>query len=169
MLKNLKEKIKKNFEIFSLILLIITTILSTTYFNYSQKINIQNYNNFINNIYLKKTLNHIINNLEPKYKKINHKIKSGETFDKILNSYSIDKKEIIAIKNNLKKKVNLNKLNTKQSIQFSLDQTNNKIKEFTFQISNTKKIYLVRNIKNDKFDQETISIKLNKKLFIKKI
>ena len=167
MLKKLIVTIKKNFEIFSLILLIITTALLTTYFNYNQKIKIQNYNNFINNIYLKKTLNHIINNLEPKYKKINHKIKSGETFDKILNSYSIDKKEIIAIKNNLKKKVNLNNLNTKQSIQFNLDQTNNKIKEFTFQISNTKKIYLVRNIKNDKFDQETISIKLNKKIIYK--
>ena len=167
MLKKLIVAIKKNFEIFSLILLIITTAILTTYFNYNQKINIQNYNNFINNIYLKKTLNHIINNLEPKYKKINHKITSGETFDKILNSYSIDKKEIIAIKNNLKKKVNLNNLNTKQSIQFNLDQTNNKIKEFTFQISNTKKIYLVRNIKNDKFDQETISIKLNKKIIYK--
>ena len=167
MLKKLIVTIKKNFEIFSLILIIITTAVSTSYFNYNKKINNQNYNNFINNIYLKKTLNHIINNLEPKYKKINHKIKSGETFDKILNSYSIDKKEIIAIKNNLKKKVNLNNLNTKQSIQFNLDQTDNKIKEFTFQISNTKKIYLVRNIKNDKFDQETISIKLNKKIIYK--
>ena len=42
------------------------------------------YNNFINNIYFKKTLNEIVNNLEPRYKKYNHKIKSGETFDKIL-------------------------------------------------------------------------------------
>ena len=167
MLKKLIVTIKKNFEIFSLILIIIATSVSTSYFNYNKKISDQNYNNFIDNIYLKKTLNHIINGLEPKYKKINHKIKSGETFDKILNSYSIDKKEIIAIKNNLKKKVNLNKLNTKQSILFTLDQTDNKIKEFTFQISNTKKIYLVRNIKNDKFDQETISIKLNKKIIYK--
>ena len=167
MLKKLIDAIKKNFEIFSLILIIIATATSTSYFNYNKKIRDQNYNNFINNIYLKKTLNHIINNLEPKYKKINHKIKSGETFDKILNYYSIDKKEILTIKNNLKKKVNLNKLNTKQSIQFSLDQTNNKIKEFTFQISNTEKIYLVRNIKDDKFNQETIYIKLDKKIIYK--
>tara|TARA_B100001175_G_scaffold28466_1_gene20950 strand:+ start:88 stop:1380 length:1293 start_codon:yes stop_codon:yes gene_type:complete len=167
MLKKLIVAIKKNFEIFSLILIIIATATSTSYFNYNKKIRDQNYNNFINNIYLKKTLNHIINNLEPKYKKINHKIKSGETFDKILNYYSIDKKEILTIKNNLKKKVNLNKLNTKQSIQFSLDQTNNKIKEFTFQISNTEKIYLVRNIKDDKFNQETIYIKLDKKIIYK--
>ena len=39
------------------------------------------------------------------------------------------------------KKVNLNKLNTKQIIEFSLDKTNNQINEFTFQISNKQKIF----------------------------
>ena len=146
MLKNYKYKIKKNLEIFALVLIIFVTAVSTTLYNYNKNVATQNYNRFIDNIYLKKTLNHIINNLEPKYLKINHKIKSGETFDKILNNYSISKEEIIFIKENLAKKVNLNKLNTKQSIQISLDQTNNKIKEFIFQISNTEKIYLKRNI-----------------------
>ena len=37
-------------------------------------------------------------------------------FDKVLESYSIDRKEIFKIKNSLKKKINLNKLNTKQII-----------------------------------------------------
>ena len=167
MLKNYKYKIKKNLEIFALFLIIFVTAVSTTLYNYNKNVATQNYNRFIDNIYLKKTLNHIINNLEPKYLKINHKIKSGETFDKILNNYSISKEEIIFIKENLAKKVNLNKLNTKQSIQISLDQTNNKIKEFIFQISNTEKIYLKRNIEEDKFTQEILSIKLNKKIIFK--
>ena len=167
MLKNFKHKIKKNVEILFLILLIFITILFTTIFNYKKNVANENYNNFINNIYLKKTLNHIFNNLEPKYKKVNHKIKLGETFDKILDNYSINKEEITIIKNNLKKKINLNKLNTKQSIQFSIDQTNNKIREFTFKISNTEKIYLKRNIKNDNFSQEIITIKLEKKIIYK--
>ena len=167
MLKNFKYKIKKNLEIFTLILIIIVTIIYTSFHNYNKKIATQSYNNFIDNVYLKKTLNHIINNLEPKYKKINHKIKSGETFDKILNSYSINKEEIIIIKKNLAKKVDLNKLNTKQSIQISLDQTNNKIKEFIFKVSNTEKIYLKRNIEEEKFTQEILSIKLNKQIIYK--
>ena len=96
----------------------------------------------MNNIYFKKTLNHIVDNLEPKYKKIKHKIKPGETFNKIFEDYSDEKKEIIKIKNSLKKKVNIDKLNTKQIIQFKLDKTNNKINEFTFQISSTQKIIL---------------------------
>ena len=167
MFKKIKYKIRKNIEFFILIGLIIITVTSTTFFNYKKNTNTNNYNNFINNIYLKNTLNHIFNNLEPKYKKINHKIKKGETFDKILNNYSIDKKEVIAIKKSLTKKVNLNKLNTKQSIYFSLDQTNNKIKEFTFKISNTEKIYLTRKVDDDNFRQEIVAIRLDKNIIFK--
>ena len=141
--------------------------LFISYFNYTKNKSYEIYNNFIDNIYLKKTLNHIIDNLEPKYKKVKHKIRSGETFDKILENYSIEKSEIIKIKNSLKKKINLNKLNTQQIIHFSLDKTNNKIEEFTYQVSNTQKIYLKRNIKEDYFNEEIISIKLDKKIIYK--
>ena len=76
MIKNIKNKILKNFQIFSLILLIILSAISTSYFNYKKNINRETYIDFINNIYFKKTLNHIIQNLDPKYKKIKHKVKS---------------------------------------------------------------------------------------------
>ena len=127
MQKKIIDLFLKNLEIFVLIFFIITIVGASSFFNYQKKINNQKYNNFINNIYLKKTLNSVFNNLEPKFKKVNHKIRLGETFDEILKSYSIDKEEIIEIKKNLLTKFNLNKLNTKQSIQFSLDRTNNKI------------------------------------------
>ena len=104
MLKILQNKFKKNFEIFGLIILIFLTAIFTSYFNYKKNLNNKVYNNFIDNIYFKKTLSHLINNLDPKYKKIKHKIKSGETFDKILENYSIEKSEITKIKNSLKKK-----------------------------------------------------------------
>ena len=165
--KNLKNIIKKNFEIFGLAGLIIITALWTSYFNYKKNLEENTYHSFIDNVYFKKTLNHIVDNLDPKYKKVQHKIRSGETFDKILESYSIEKKEIIKIKNSLKKKTNLNKLNTKQIIKFSLDKTDNKIKEFTFQVSNTQKISLVRNNENDSFKEEILSIKLDKKIIYK--
>ena len=164
MLKNFKYKILKNLEIFILIVLILITAMSAGFFNYKKNIVNKNNDNFINNIYVKKTLNHIINNLEPKYKKFNHKIKSGETFDKILKNYEINTEEIVAIKKSLEEKVNINKLNTKQKIEFSLDKTNNIIKEFTFQISNTEKIYLKRDYENNKFNQKIVSIKLDKKI-----
>ena len=84
MIKYFKNKIKKNIEIFGLIILIIITATSTTYFNYKKNIYEKSYNNFIDNIYFKKTLNNIVENLEPKYLKVKHNVKSGENFDKIL-------------------------------------------------------------------------------------
>ena len=167
MFKNIKNKFKKNFEIFGLVTLIVITAISTSYFNYQKKIDNQTYSNLIDNVYFKKTLKYVIENLDPKYKKIKHKVKSGETFDKILETYSIEKKQIIKIKNSLKKKVNLNKLRTNQIIQFSLDKTSNNITEFSYQISNTQKILLKRNIDNDNFNHRILSIELNKKIVYK--
>ncbi len=167
MLKKLRSILINNLKVLGLILLVIFTIVIATFSNYEKNLTKDQYNNFINNIYLKKTLNEIVNNLEPRYKKYNHKIKSGETFDKILSGYSIEKEEIIAIKESLLKKFNINKLNTNQKIQIVLDKTNNKIKEFVFQISNTEKIYLSKKIGDLKFNEKTITIKLDKKIIYK--
>ena len=167
MLKTLIQIFIKNLKVIGFIFLIILTITIAILSNIQKKISKNEYTNFVNNIYLKKTLNEIINNLEPRYKKYNHKIKSGETFDKILSSYSIEKEEITAIKESLKKKFNINKLNTNQKIQIILDQTNNKIKEFIFQISNTEKIYLSKNSGESKFNEKILTIKLNKKIIYK--
>ncbi len=167
MFKKIQNKIKKKIEIFGLVFLILLSIILTSYFNFKKKILDESYNSFTENIYFKKTLTHLIENLEPKYKKIKHKIKSGETFDKILENYSINNKEILKIKNSLEKKVNLNKLNTNQSIQFSLDKTNNKITEFYFQVSNTQKVFLKRSMDNDNFKEEILSIKLEKDIIYK--
>ena len=108
MLKKFKSSFLKNLNIFGLILLIFFTIIIATFSNHQKKLSKNQLNNIIDNIYLKKTLNEIINNLEPRYKVYNHKIKSGETFDKILDNYSINKNEINAIKQSLLKKVNIN-------------------------------------------------------------
>ena len=167
MLNQIKNKLKKNTEILALSLLIIITIISTSYYNQSKKKIQNNYKNTINNIYFKKTINHLFNNLEPKYKKIEHKILPGETFDNILSSYFVEDDEISEIKKKLSKKVNLNKLNLNQKIKFTIDQSENIIKEFIFQLSNTEKIFLVRNTKSEEFKQKTIVTKLKKNILYK--
>jgi murein DD-endopeptidase MepM/ murein hydrolase activator NlpD len=167
MIKKIKVLSRENLVLFSIIFLIIITILTSILLEHKKKLYIQEYNKIINNIYFKKTLNEIINNLEPKYKKYNHKIKSGETFDKIMRDYLVDEEEIQIIKKSLVEKVNINKLRTNQKIQFSLNQTNNKIEEFIFQISNTEKIYLSKNNESSRFNQEILTIKLDKKIIYK--
>ena len=97
MIKFFKNKIIKNAEIFALFLLILITVISTSYYNYSKKKILKNYKVIINNIYLQKTFEHVFNSLEPRFKIVNHKILPGETFDKILEKYSVKKDEISEI------------------------------------------------------------------------
>ena len=167
MLEKIKSKIRKNTEIFALSLLIIVTVISTSFYNQSKKEILNNYKNTINNVYLKKTLNHFFNNLEPKFKEINHKVTSGETFQNILKQYQVKNEEIDQIKSIISKKINLNNLNTNNKISFVFDQSNNLIKEFTFQISNKEKIYLKRDVDNNKFSEKILLTKLKKEILYK--
>ena len=164
MLKKIKLGVKKNLEIFALGLLIAITIAFTSYYNFNKEKIFQNYSNLLDNVYFKKSINQIFDNLEPRFKKIEHEINVGETFDKILEEYLVEKSEIKEIKKELNKKINLNKLNVNQKIYFTIDQTNSKVKEFVFQISNTEKIYLTRKKETNKFDPKIIVTKLNKKI-----
>ena len=164
MIVKIKGLIKKNTEIFALSILVLITIISTNYYNYNKNRIIDEYRDLINNVYFKKTTLTLFENLEPKFKKINHRILSGETFDNILKDYQVSIPEISNIKKILSTKVNINKLKTNQKIQFTIDQKNNLVKDFIFQISNTEKIYLTRDIKTDKFNERILITNLKKKV-----
>ena len=160
MIYKFKFKIQK--EILALIILIIISTIFTLYHNYTKKEINKNYKQIIENVYFKKTVNHFFDKFEPRFKKISHKVKIGETFDSILTDYSIDKKEIEVLKNKLNKKVNLNKLRTNQKILLTVDQSENSIKEFIFQVSNKERIVLTKNSNSQVFDQKVILTKLKK-------
>ena len=162
MLNKFKFKIQK--EIFALIALIIISTIFTLYHNYTKKEINNNYKQIIENVYFKKTINHLFNKFEPRFKKISHKVEIGETFDGILESYSISKKEIEILKKNLSKKINLDRLITNQKIFLIIDQSENSIKEFIFQVSNKERIVLTKNLNDQVFDQKVILTKLKKKI-----
>ena len=164
MLKKIKLNIKKNLEIFALGLLILITITFTSYYNYNKKKIFNNYSNLLDNVYFKKSFSQILDSLEPRFKKIEHEINVGETFDKILEEYLVEKSEIEQIKKEISKKININKLNINQKFSFTIDQTSSIIKEFVFQVSTTEKIYLTRKKETDKFDQKILVTKLNKNI-----
>ena len=164
MIKKIKIGIKKNLEIFALGFLIAITITFTSYYNHNKEKILNNYSNLLDNVYFKKSLNQILDNLEPRFKKIEHKINVGETFDKILEEYLVEKSEISQVKKELGKKINLNKLNVNQKFSFTIDQTNSLIKKFVFQVSNTEKIYLTREKGTGKFNQKIIVTQLNKSI-----
>ena len=159
---------KKNIEIIFIFLLLLVTIVSTKFYNDKKVLVNENYKDVINNIYFKKTIKQIFDNLIPRYKNINHKISRGETFDKILNNYSISNNKIIEIKKKLNSEYNLNNLKTGLSINFIIDQSNNKnITSFTFPVSRTKKIKLIRDLDTNIFEKKIIITNLNKKIVFK--
>ncbi len=164
MLGKFKFKIKIKNEVLALGILLIITIIFTTYYNFTKKRTYENYKNIINNIYFKKTVNHFLNKLEPRFRKITHEIKVGETFNNILEQYFIDKDEISVIKSKLSKKINLNKLKTKQKIHITIDQANQTVKKLVFQISNKERIILTQDVEKNTFNQEIVLTKLEKKI-----
>ncbi len=164
-LNKIQLKIKKNKELFLLITLILITVLSIQIYNINKnKIN-KSYVSLINNIYFQKNLKHILDNLEPRYIIIEHKIVQGETFDKILNKHQVPESEIKKIKKNLSKKNNLNNLKTGQTIKFTLDKLENiKVINFLFPVNRREKIQLTRNFASDSFEKKEIITNLNKKI-----
>ena len=167
MFHRLKIKVKIKNEFFLLFVVLLITALSTGYHNYSKKKIANNYKEIVDNIYFKKTLNHIFSKFEPRFKKISHKIEAGDTFDTILNQYGVKKDEIIIIKKKLSKKINLNNLNTNQKIIFTIDQTNDSIKEFMFKISNKERVVLTQDLEGKNFKEEILLTKLKKEIIYK--
>ena len=164
MLKKFNIKLKVKSEIIALTILIILTGIFTIYHNQTKNRINNNYKKIIENFYFKKTVNHFFEKFEPRFKKISHKVREGETFMGILEYYSLKQSEISIIKNKINNKINLNKLNTNQKIHFTLDQTDNSIKEFIFQISNKERIVLTQDTKSKNFNQEIILTRLEKKI-----
>ena len=167
-LNKILKLLKRNTEFTFLFLLVLVTIASTTFYNDKKKFINENYRDIINNIYFQKSLEHIFDNLNPRYKSVEHKISKGETFDKILTAYSITNEEIMKIKNKIGKNYNLNSLRTNLLIKFTLDQSDNKkITNFLFPISRTEKIQLIRNLETDLFEKKIIITNLNRKVIFK--
>ena len=161
-------KFKKNIEITFLFFLILVSIISTQIYNKNkEKVN-NNYINLFNNTYFQKSLEHVFQNLEPKYINIEHKISRGESFDGILKKYEIPEYEVKKIKKNFKNKNIFTKLKTNLIIKLSIDQSkNNEITEFLFPISRTKKILLTKNLETELFDRKEITTNLIKKIIVR--
>ena len=167
-LRKILSNFKRNFDIFFLLIIILATGVSIQTYNSYKSQKKENFSNILNNIYFKKTLTYMFDNFDSRYLTIKHKVSSGESLNVILEKYEIPKLEIKKIKKELSKKKNLNNLKINQLIEFTIDKGDQKkVINFFFPISRTKKIQLVRNLKNDNFEAKEITKNLNKKIIFK--
>ena len=169
MIKSKFNKIfKNNFYFIFLSLLIFFTILITNIYSTNKQKRIESINDIIENIYLKKSLNLVFNNLNPRYSYFSFKINKGESFEKILNKLNLPINEKKFIIKNLSKYKFVNKLYQGQTIHFKLDNLKPaKVIELKFEQSKTK--YLVFNRLDDlnKFEFKELNKLLKKKYVYK--
>ena len=86
--------VKKNLELVYLICTALIVIISVQVFNFIKDQKKSHFFDILNNIYFEKTLSSVINNFEPRYVNIEHKVLYGESFSSILENYEIPKSEI---------------------------------------------------------------------------
>tara|TARA_Y100000748_G_scaffold122_1_gene108 strand:+ start:93 stop:1388 length:1296 start_codon:yes stop_codon:yes gene_type:complete len=160
--------LRKNLSTVFLVSLSLLTIIILISFNNLKELESKRYQNLLDNVYLDKTIKNIINNLNPKYEDIEHKVSKGDTFDKILKKYEVSTNEIKELRQILNKKNNINNLEVNQVIKFTIEKNKTiQIINFEFPISKKKKIFLTKNFESGDFAYEEIITNLEKKIVYK--
>mgnify|MGYP001457655306 CR=1 FL=1 len=106
---------------FVLVIILAITIIILNYYSTAKNNQQQSILNSLDNIYLNKSLNFLIDNLNPRYKIIKLKITEGDTFEKILDKTNIPSNEKKIILKKLSKFKFLNNLYKGQNINFKTD------------------------------------------------
>ena len=160
------KKALKNYKLPLFLLVLVTfSIIFMNSYNQLKLNTVNKYYQLINNIYFIKSVNQIINNLNPRYHSINHTVESGDNLQKILKNNYISNKEVEFAISQIPKKIKNNlKLGNKVSVV--IDRKENIIREIVLPVSKTKKLLIDRTNSN-KFVVKEIIVKLDKIVYYK--
>ena len=142
--------LRKNVEIFLLIILLIISIFITQLYNLNTKKIQKDYLDIIRNTYFKKSINHFFSNLKPKFENIEYKVKSGDTLFKILSKLSVDKVDIQKISALLSKNKAF-KFNQNQTIKLTLENKKEfkKVLSIIMPISLSRKLEIYKELDSE--------------------
>ena len=116
----------------------------------------------LQNIYLKKTISEITNNLKPRFTYFEYLSKPGDNFELIINQLNINKKEKKKILKSIKKQKTLKVLKINQKFTFKLDNlSSDKVVEFKIETDKKNEILFTKS--SDKKIFETKFVKKNYK------
>ena len=165
--KYFHTKIKQNFEVFFVLLIILITTIITQLYNESKKNYEKRYITLINNLYFQKSVNHFINEIQPKFEYVEHRVSQNESLNSIFIKNNIPNTEAFLIEKNLKKNKSFKNLRVNQLLSFTIDRSNNSVTKLIFPMSDVKKVELTRNIGTNEFIFKEILTNLRKKLVFK--
>ena len=165
-MKNFKMNSLKEYGLFfwlillSILALFVTGIYSSNNIERHKKIK-----SSLENIYLKKSIKELTQNLKPRYKYIKYLSKSGDTHQGILNKLKIDNKEKKILLETILNEKSLKILKINQKFSFKIDNLlDGSVIEFIIQTDKKNEILFTKVKDQDYF----ISKKIEKN-FIKKI
>tara|TARA_Y100000591_G_scaffold106948_3_gene91051 strand:- start:1347 stop:2660 length:1314 start_codon:yes stop_codon:yes gene_type:complete len=160
-LKNyLFEKFKEFRSFLILIFLVSLSVVVISYHENFKKNQITSLESILDNTYFQKTLLSFSKTLNPRFEKIVYLIKSGESFEAILNKLNIQKTEKKAILDHIiNNKIKFN-IYENQKIIFEIDNLNKKkIKKIIIPI-NKKKDFIFTYNKNNSYDTKILTKEL---------
>ena len=163
----LNKLIKDNIYLVLLLSIVLFTILSTSYFSSLKKDQEDRLLYILDNTFFKKSINHLITNLNPRFKNLNFRVADGDSFEKILRKLEISKGEKEIVIKNLSNFKFVKNLFKGQNISFKLDNANSSVKivEISIEQSKTKKYVFYRINDSNKFNYKEID-KLLKKIIV---
>ena len=168
-MRYLQKKTFKKHSVF--IWLFIVTILAIALskintISNNEKIN--QINNSLENIYLRKTIKEITNNLKPRYLTIHYVSKTGDTYQSIINKLNINKKEKKILLENILKEKSLKILKINQKFTFKFDDlSKKKIIEFKIETDKKNEILFSKINDQDKFISKQIEKNFKKNVVYK--
>ena len=165
--KSFQPILKKNFEVLVVIVLFLFAVLITKIYNESKEIYKKRYINLVNNLYFQKTINHFLNEVQPKLEYVEYIISQNESLNSIFKVNKVSDSEAALLEKSLKNNNSFKNLKAGQILKFTIDRENNTITKILFPVNNIKKIELIREIGTNKFVFTEILENLNKKIIFK--
>ena len=168
-MKFLKLGTYKEYSIFFWIFLvaILVIFISTTY-STNRDYQSQRIKSSLENIYLKKTIKEITNNLKPRYTKLEYISKAGDTHQNIINKLDVDKNEKNLILETIKKEKTLKVLKINQKFSFKFDNlSKTKVIEFIIETDKKNEIIFKKSSIKNTFASKKIKKNFKKRLAYK--
>ena len=159
----------KNYTIFFwLVFISIIAIFFSSVYNSSKSEKSKLLKSSLDNIYFKKTLKEITNNLNPRFSTLVYISKAGDTYQSIINGLKLNKSEKNIILNHVLKEKSLKILRINQKFTFKFDNLlNQKVTEFKIETGKKNEIIFVKAVDQNIFRSKKIKKNFKKKLVYK--
>ena len=153
---------------FWIILISILGILTSTIYSKNKDDQLEKIESTLENIYLKKILKEITENLEPRFTIINYKTTTGDTYQSIINNLEINKKEKKLLLDTILKNKSLKILKVNQKFIFKFDNLlDEKVIEFRIEKDKKNEIIFKKDLSSNTFVSREIEKNFEKKLVYK--